>query len=57
MTGTKYTFKMVDNLIVITPDNKKDEVKKVTVQGKVVDDRGTTLPGVTVLLKGTGKSR
>ena len=53
LTGTKYTFKMVDNLIVITPDNKKDEVKKVTVQGKVVDDRGTTLPGVTVLLKGT----
>lgn len=53
LTGTKYTFKMVDNLIVITPDNKKDEVKKVTVQGKIVDDRGTTLPGVTVLLKGT----
>ena len=53
LTGTKYTFKIVDNLIVITPDNKKDEVKKVTVQGKVVDDRGEILPGVTVLLKGT----
>lgn len=53
LTGTKYTFKIVDNLIVITPDDKKDEVKKVTVQGKVVDDRGETLPGVTVLLKGT----
>lgn len=25
----------------------------MTVQGKVVDDRGETLPGVTVLLKGT----
>lgn len=53
LTGTKYTFKIVDNLIVITPDDKKDEVKKVTVQGKVVDDKGVTLPGVTVLLKGT----
>ena len=53
LTGTKYTFKIVDNLIVITPDDKKDEVKKVTVQGKVVDDRGEILPGVTVLLKGT----
>ena len=53
LTGTKYTFKIVDNLIVITPDDKKDEIKKVTVQGKVVDDRGETLPGVTVLLKGT----
>ena len=53
LAGTKYTFKIVDNLIVITPDDKKDEIKKVTVQGKVVDDRGETLPGVTVLLKGT----
>lgn len=53
LSGTKYTFKIVDNLIVITPDDKKDEVKKVTVQGKVVDDRGEILPGVTVLLKGT----
>lgn len=28
LSGTKYTFKIVDNLIVITPDDKKDEVKK-----------------------------
>lgn len=53
LAGTKYSFKIVDNLIVITPDDKKDEVKKITVQGKVVDDKGETLPGVTVLLKGT----
>lgn len=53
LAGTKYSFKIVDNLIVITPDDKKDEVKKITVRGKVVDDKGETLPGVTVLLKGT----
>ena len=53
LAGTKYSFKIVDNLIVITPDDKKDEIKKVTVKGKVVDERGEVLPGVTVLLKGT----
>ena len=53
LAGTKYSFKIVDNLIVITPDDKKDEIKKVTVKEKVVDERGEVLPGVTVLLKGT----
>ena len=48
LVGTKYSFKIVDNLIVITPDDKKDEIKKVTVKGKVVDERGEVLPGVTV---------
>ena len=28
LAGTKYSFKIVDNLIVITPDDKKDEIKK-----------------------------
>ncbi|MBS7154737.1 MAG: SusC/RagA family TonB-linked outer membrane protein [Sanguibacteroides justesenii] len=54
LAGTKYSFKIVDNLIVITPDDeKKEEVKKITVKGKVVDEKGEMLPGVTVLLKGT----
>lgn len=54
LTGTKYGFKIVDNLIVITPDDKKkDGVEKLVVRGKVVDDAGQTLPGVTILLKGT----
>lgn len=52
LAGTKYTFKIVDNLIVITPDDKKDEIKKVTVQGKVVDDRGETLPGCNCAFEG-----
>ncbi len=54
LAGTKYGFKIVDNLIVITPDDeKKEEMKKITVKGKVVDEKGETLPGVTILLKGT----
>lgn len=51
LTGTKYTFKIVDNLIVITPDNKKDEVKKGNSAGKVVDDRGESIP-VVLYFKG-----
>ena len=31
----------------------QEEVKKITVKGKVVDEKGEMLPGVTVLLKGT----
>ena len=39
---------------MITPDDKKkDEVQKIVVLGKVLDDGGQTLPGVTILLKGT----
>lgn len=55
LIGTNYDFKIVDNLIVITPDveSKKEEVKKIVVQGKVLDEKGLTLPGVTVLLKKT----
>ena len=53
LSGTKYNFKIVDNLIVITPDEKKDEVKKMILKGKVVGEKGEVLPGVTVLLKKT----
>ncbi len=54
LAGTKYSFKIVDNLIVITPDDeKKEEIKKITVKGKVIDEKGEMLPGVTVLLKGS----
>lgn len=54
LAETKYSFKIVDNLIVITlDDKKKEEMKKITVHGKVLDEKGKTLPGVTVLLKGT----
>ena len=34
LAGTKYSFKIVDNLIVITPDDeKKEEVKKIFDMG------------------------
>lgn len=55
LSGTNYSFKMVNNLIVITPDDKKKEktVEKISVHGKVLDEKGLPLPGVTILLKKT----
>lgn len=46
LAGTKYNFKIVDNLIVITPDDKKkDEVQKIVVLGKVLDDGRANITG------------
>lgn len=49
-TGLSYTFK--DNLIIIQSRTQQTEGKKV--EGKVTDSKGHPLPGVTVILKGTG---
>lgn len=50
LSGTKYDFKIVNNIIIITPDDqKKEEVKAVTVKGKVFDEKGEPLPGVAWL--------
>lgn len=49
--SSKITYKVMDdNLIVITPDNGQQEK---TIKGKVTDDSGQPLPGVTILVKGT----
>lgn len=49
-TGLNYSFK--DNLIIIQSQTQQTERKKV--EGKVTDSKGHPLPGVTVILKGTG---
>ena len=55
--GVKY--KVLENdLILLTPKENKfsnllDASQQNTVSGKVTDDEGLTLPGVTVLIKGT----
>lgn len=55
LVGTGYTFRIVNNLIVITPASEAVPLpvqEEVTVNGKVVDEEGTPLPGVTVMVKG-----
>ena len=53
--GNKYSYSIRDNYILIS--GKKhvlpDEVKKIVIKGLVTDRKGESLPGVSVLLKGT----
>ena len=53
--GEGFGYRLVDNLIVITPKAvvAKEEEKTVLMKGQVVDKGGAPLPGVTVLIEGT----
>ena len=53
--GEGFGYRLVDNLIVITPKTvvAKEEEKTVLIKGQVVDKGGDPLPGVTVLVEGT----
>ena len=49
---------MDDNLVLLSPDKRIREIESIThqqkaVSGKVTDDTGQPLPGVTVVIKGT----
>jgi TonB-linked SusC/RagA family outer membrane protein len=50
--SSEVTYKIMENnLIVITPDAYQQQ----PVSGKVLDDTGQPLPGVTVIIKGTSQ--
>lgn len=52
--GKEYSFRLVDNTVVIRPAKQGvPQPKQITVKGTVKDVKGNPLPGVTVLLKGT----
>lgn len=64
LAGTDLTYDIFDRQIVIFPaqvDNKDasenvsmaDQVKKIKVSGKITDNKGAPLPGVSVVVKGT----
>ena len=55
LKGTGLVFSIEENTIVIhrAAPQAQQQVKGVTVRGKVVDKKGLLLPGVTVLIKGT----
>lgn len=53
LANTDFTYTQLDNnLIVIT--GKNEVVVNKVVTGKVVDDKGLPLPGVSIKVKGTG---
>ena len=51
LEGTEYTFRLFQNMIVI--QKRQKTLEPVTVRGKVLDEKGMTLPGATVIVKGT----
>lgn len=51
--GSGYSWSVVDNMIVITPGKSQAVPEEKVVQGVVRNSRGESLPGVTVMLKGT----
>ena len=56
LSGTRLTWRMEDNVILIRAlsQDDKEKVKAIKITGKVTDKQGNPLPGVTVLVKGTG---
>ena len=54
LAGTGLSFEMIDHHIVIMPDTQETQpTKKILVTGRILDDIGETLPGVSILIKGT----
>ena len=53
--GEKYSYRIQDNYILISKNSAKQAqmVKDIVIRGVVKDTKGMTLPGVSVLLKGT----
>ncbi len=50
--GEKYTYEVVDNIIVVSARPVvPEEVKKVVIKGKVTDQDSVPLPGVTIKIK------
>ncbi len=54
LTGTGLSFKIVNNQIVIIKKQKKTEQQEGSkVKGRIIDNTGETLIGVSIVLKGT----
>ena len=51
LEGTEYTLCLFQNMIVI--QKRQKTLEPVSVRGKVLDEKGMTLPGATVIVKGT----
>jgi TonB-linked SusC/RagA family outer membrane protein len=55
--GTNVSYKMKDRFILLTTSevagNESSVQQQISVSGKVTDSSGTSLPGVTVVVKGT----
>lgn len=58
LKGSGMTYKLMEDYILIVPSkvsvaDSLNQLKKYVVRGVVKDEKGVTMPGVTVLIKGT----
>ena len=55
LSNTQLTYEIENDVIIIRPVKAKESTlqKKRTIKGAVSDSKGETLPGATILLKGT----
>ena len=53
LSGTGLTFTREGNNILLRREDKAKTLKLIEVSGRVQDAKGVSLPGVTILLKGT----
>ncbi len=53
LKNTGMIFEFDGRLIIVRPEPEKKNVEKLTVTGNVKDERGETLPGVTIRIKNT----
>ena len=57
--GTGVNFKKMNRIILLSKSQDKDinqsSQQEITISGKVTDSSGASLPGVTVVIKGTSK--
>ncbi len=54
--GDAFKYRIVKNIVIVSPKTEKDKMnmqQKKIIKGKVVDNDGNPLPGVSVVIKGT----
>lgn len=56
LSASGMSYKIMEDYILIVPKNKEEissQVQKTVIQGSVIDENGRSLPGVSVVIKGT----
>ncbi len=54
--GSAFKYRLVKNIVIVSPKAEKEDVgsqQKKIIKGKVVDNNGNPLPGVSVVVRGT----
>ena len=53
LKGTNYQYKIIDHYIAVSPKGEGFMQQQKSVSGKVTDTNGESIPGVSVVVKGT----